>query len=97
MEKTRDKLSQTGESAAQTTKQATASVANLAAETDPMPHLFMSGATAFASAFAYRTLNNPRAAMIAGGISALFAFAGYQLRQGNTRLGYDVGTSNYLV
>lgn len=57
-------------------EQATAPLAALSSEVDPMPHYVASAACAGGSAYAYSRMSNPRAAAIAGGFAAAYFFAG---------------------
>ncbi|KAI9187759.1 hypothetical protein H9P43_002150 [Blastocladiella emersonii ATCC 22665] len=59
---------------------------------DPLPHYTMSGASGLGAWVAYARMGNPRNAVIAGAAAAMYAYAGYKIGQGETKMGYDVGT-----
>ncbi|ORZ33577.1 hypothetical protein BCR44DRAFT_54560 [Catenaria anguillulae PL171] len=74
------------------TTKALAPLAMVAEHVDPAPHYFMAGACGIGSYIAHQMHGNPRNAMIAGTVGALYAYSGYLLGQGRTKMGYDIGT-----
>ncbi|RUS25358.1 hypothetical protein BC938DRAFT_472286 [Jimgerdemannia flammicorona] len=69
----------------------------LSSRTDPYPHFFMSGACAIGSYYAYNAMKNNQLALIAGGIAAAYAYAGYLLGRGDEQLGYNLATATSLA
>ncbi|KAJ3080624.1 hypothetical protein HK102_002929 [Quaeritorhiza haematococci] len=73
------------------TEQAAAGLSTLSSRVDPFPHYVVAGLCGAGGVWAY-SLKNPNAALAAGGLAALFTYAGAKLNRGEVRAGYDVGS-----
>ncbi|CAG8496487.1 9572_t:CDS:2 [Ambispora gerdemannii] len=68
------------------------SLATLSSNVDPSTHAVMSAVCAFGAGYAYQFMKQPKTAALVAGISAAYAGSTYMLHQGQTQMGYWIGS-----